>query len=97
MMPITAPTPIPIFAPVLSWLLLFDPLLELPVVCEEAVWVVTALVCDDPESIREDVEAEFVAIEAPVPDVMEDIDAEFLAVKELLLYVAAAAPDVTCV
>jgi hypothetical protein len=95
MMPSPAPTPIPIFAPVLSWLLLFDPLLELLVVCEEEVWVVTALVCDDPERVREDVGAEFVAIEAPVPDIMED--AEFVAVKELLLYVAAAAPDVTCV
>jgi hypothetical protein len=97
MTPSPAPTPIPIFAPVLSWLLLFDPLLELPVVCEEEVWVVTALVCDDPERIREDVGPEFVAIGAPVPDIVEDIDAEFVAVKELLLYVAAAAPDVTCV
>jgi hypothetical protein len=96
MMPSAAPTPIPIFAPVLSWLLLFEPLLELLVVCEEEVWVVIVLVCDVPESIIEDVEAEFVAIEEPVPDVMEDIKAEFVVVKEPLLDVAGAAPAVTC-
>jgi len=96
MMPSAAPTPIPIFAPVLSWLLLLGLLLEPLDVSEEDVWVVIALVCDVPESIIEDMEAEFVAIEAPVPYVMEDIEAECVAVEELLLYVAAAAPAVTC-
>jgi hypothetical protein len=79
---------------VLSWLLLFDSLLELIGEAEEEVWVANALVWDAPEVIK-DVEAEFVAIEALPPDVIEVTEAEFSAVEELLP-VAGAAPAVTC-
>jgi hypothetical protein len=85
----------PIFAPVLR-LLLFESLLELIGVAEEEVWVANTFVWDFPEGNIDDVEAEFAAIEALPPDVIEVIEAEFSVVKELLLYVAGAAPEVTC-
>jgi hypothetical protein len=93
MKPSAAPIPIPIFAPVLSWLLLLEPLLELLAVSEEDIWVVVGPICDAPESALEDVKAEPVATEALLPDVIEEMEA---VTEEPVLSVADAAPGVTC-
>ena len=55
----------PIFAPVLSWLVSLELLPELLAPDDTDVKAVVLLVCDVPRCDAEDVEAEYITVEAP--------------------------------